>query len=232
VHRFFGIFFNPKVTLSAISQKPIWIDVLVILLITTSLFSYLIMPSSSQDRAQILKDNIKLKERIGEERLKQRIEELENPSPTFRVVSSFILTPLSVAIGFLISSFFILIIGRFFSIEGKYIQVFSAYLHANLVDKVLGNLIRLILILAQKSVMQTTTSFALLFPAVEMTSIKYVILSQIDFFQIWLFLILGFGLSEILRLEIKKALYVSYLFWLLKTLFYMSLGILGLRLMS
>ena len=38
------IFFNPKITLKAISEKPIWIDDLIILLIAWALFSYITTP--------------------------------------------------------------------------------------------------------------------------------------------------------------------------------------------
>ena len=40
-NRLQGIFFNPKVTLKAISEKPIWIDALIILLIAWALFNYI-----------------------------------------------------------------------------------------------------------------------------------------------------------------------------------------------
>jgi hypothetical protein len=121
---------------------------------------------------------------------------------------------------------------RMFSTEGNYKQIFSAILHANFIDKILGNALRLVLILTRKSVMQTTTSLALFFPKLEMTSPTFIILSQIDFFQIWLFGILGYGLSSIFKIELKKALILSYTFWVLKSLLYIALGLLGAKYMG
>jgi hypothetical protein len=109
--------------------------------------------------------------------------------------------------------------------------VFSAYLHANFIDKILGNALRLVLILSRKSVVQTTTSLALFFPRLEVTSAGFVILSHVDFFQLWLFGILSYGLSHIFKIEIKKALFLSYGFWLIKSLFYITIGLLTLRYM-
>lgn len=227
-----GVFFTPQLTLKAISEKPVWLDALIILLIVSALFTYITTPYSSKDQAEILKSSIKLQERIGEERFKQRIEQLENPSKTLVYLSSFLLSPITFLIGFLISSLIILVIGRFSSTEGNFVQIFSASLHVNFIDKILGNAVRLILILSRKSVMQTTTSFALLFPRLEVTSISFIVLSQFDFFQLWMFGILGYGLSHIFKIGIKKALFISYGFWLLKSLFNIALFSLSMKLMG
>lgn len=227
-----GVFFTPQLTLKAISEKPIWLDALIILLIVSALFTYITTPYSSKDQAEILKNSIKLQERMGEERFKQRIEQLENPSKSLVFLSSFLLSPITFLIGFLISSLIILVIGRFSSTEGNFVQVFSAYLYVNFIDKILGNALRLILILSRKSVMQTTTSLALLFPRLETTSFSFIVLSQIDFFQLWLFGILGYGLSHIFKIDIKKALFISYSFWLLKSLFNIALFSLSMKLMG
>lgn len=227
-----GVFFTPQLTLKAISEKPIWLDALIILLIVSALFTYITTPYSSKDQAEILKSSIKLQERMGEERFKQRIEQLENPSKSLVFLSSFLLSPITFLIGFLISSLIILVIGRFSSTEGNFVQIFSAYLYVNFIDKILGNALRLILILSRKSVMQTTTSLALLFPRLETTSFSFIVLSQIDFFQLWLFGILGYGLSHIFKIDIKKALFISYSFWLLKSLFNIALFSLSMKLMG
>jgi len=217
-------------TFKFISEKPVWFDALIILLILLSIITYIVTPYSNMDRAEILKNNIEYQERMGEEAFKQRIEQLENPSRTLVILSSFLLSPVSYVVGFLISSLIILAIGRFLSTEGNFKQVFSAYLHANFIDKILGNAVRLPLILSRKSVMQMTTSLAVLFPRLEVTSFGYIVLSQFDFFQLWLFGILGYGLSHIFKIETKKALIISYGFWLLKSLFYIALAYLGMRL--
>lgn len=227
-----GVFFTPQLTLKAISEKPIWLDALIILLIVSALFTYITTPYSSKDQAEILKSSIKLQERMGEESFEQWIEQLENPSKSLVFLRSFLLSPITFLIGFLISSLIILVIGRFSSTEGNFVQVFSAYLYVNFIDKILGNALRLILILSRKSVMQTTTSLALLFPRLETTSFSFIVLSQIDFFQLWLFGILGYGLSHIFKIDIKKALFISYSFWLLKSLFNIALFSLSMKLIG
>lgn len=224
--RFQGIFLNPQLTLKTLSEKPAWTGALIIILISLIIFSYIAIPYAQKDRLEIDKNDIKLRERLGEERFNQRLEFLEDPPKALLYFLSFVGTPAVYLIGFLISSLVILIIGRLTSTEGKYVQVFAAVLHVNFVDKILGNGLRLLLILTKKSAMQTTTSLALLFPRMEVTSLSYLILSQFDFFQLWLFGILGYGLSHIFKIELKKAVIISYVFWFLKSLFHIGMRLL------
>ncbi len=228
-NRLQGIFFNPKVTLKAISEKPIWIDALIILLIAWALFNYITTPYLQKDTLQLLQSSDKLQERMGEDRFNEMIKRTKNPTKTSVLLSNLLYKPGGLLVGFLFSSLIILAISRMFSTEGNYKQVLAAVLHANFIDKILGNALRLVLILTRKSFMQTTTSLALFFPKLEMTSPTFIILSQVDFFQLWLFGVLGYGLSSIFKIELKKALILSYSFWVLKSLLYIVYGLIAIR---
>jgi len=228
-NRFQGIFFNPKVTLKAISEKPIWIDALIILLIAWALFNYITTPYLQKDTLQLLQSSDKLQERMGEDRFNEMIKRTKNPTKASVLLSNLLYKPGGLLVGFLFSSLIILAISRMFSTEGNYKQVLAAVLHANFIDKILGNALRLVLILTRKSFMQTTTSLALFFPKLEVTSPTFIILSQVDFFQLWLFGVLGYGLSSIFKIELKKALILSYSFWVLKSLLYIVYGLIAIR---
>jgi len=228
-NRLQGIFFNPKVTLKAISEKPIWIDALIILLIAWALFNYITTPYLQKDTLQLLQSSDKLQERMGEDRFNEMIKRTKNPTKASILLSNLLYKPGGLLVGFLFSSLIILAISRMFSTEGNYKQVLSAVLHANFIDKILGNALRLVLILTRKSFMQTTTSLALFFPKLEVTSPAFIILSQVDFFQLWLFGVLGYGLSSIFKIELKKALILSYSFWVLKSLLYIAYGLITIR---
>ncbi|NIO48138.1 MAG: hypothetical protein GTN73_01670 [Candidatus Aminicenantes bacterium] len=228
-NRFQGIFFNPKITLKAISEKPVWIDALIILLIAWALFNYVTTPYLQKDTLQLLQSSTKLQERMGEDAFNRMIERTKNPSKARVLLSSLLQKPATLLIGFLFSSLIILAMSRMFSTEGNYKQVLSAILHANFIDKILGNALRLVLILTRKSFMQTTTGLALFFPKLEITSPAFIILSQVDFFQLWLFGVLGYGLSSIFKIELKKGLILSYSFWFLKSLLYIAYGLISIR---
>ena len=132
-------------------------------------------------------------------------------------------------VGIFFSSLILLIMGRFVSSQGGYLPVLAAVVHANFVDKLLGNGVRALLIGTRHSVMQTSTSLALLFPKMEVTTPAYIMLGQLDFFQIWMFGVLGLGLSAIFKIETKKAMFISYGFWLIKSLLTIALGVFFLR---
>lgn len=221
-----GVFFNPQSTFQNLAEKPAWKDILIFILILTAVFSYLVTPYVQQDMLESMKGNVKLQERLGEERFNQMLDRYENPTLASRILGSFVGAPVTHTIGLLLSTLFLLLIGRMTSTEGKFVLVFSAFLHANIIDKLLGNAVRLILVFTRKSMMQTTTSLALFFPRLEVMSTPYLILSQFDFFQIWMFGILGYGLAAVFKIEMKKALFVSYGFFVLKSLFNIGLALL------
>jgi hypothetical protein len=226
-----GVFFNPKPVFEGLAQKPVWVDALILLLVLLVLFTYFTSPFLQKDQLGLMKDNVRLKERMGEDRFNALIERTENPSPASRAVQFFAATPFFYAAVLFFHSLLILILARFVSTQGTYIQVLAALVHANYVDKLLGNVVRAVLAFTKKSVMQTTTGLALLFPKLEVTSTPYMILANIDFFQLWLFGVLGYGLSAVFKIDLKKALILSYSFWFLKSLGNIALALVGMSFM-
>jgi hypothetical protein len=225
LNAFFGVFLNPKQTLKAISEKPRWIEALIIVLIAWALFAYITAPIAQKDSIKVIEDNIKFKERVGEDQFNNMIDKLKNPTPTQVLFRPFIMQPVSLTIGLLFSCLIMFGMGRLISTEGKYIQVFSGFLYASFIDKILGNAVRLLLILSKKSILETSTGLALFFPHLEVTSTAFIILTQIDIFQLWMFGIFSYALSYIFNIEVKKALFISYGFWLLKALLYIAMGL-------
>ena len=213
-----GIFFNPRPVFDGLAAKPVWVDALIVVLVALIAFNLVVAPYMQKDQLRLMKDNSALKERMGVERYDQMIQNMENPSARSRIIQTFVTTPLFYLIALLLQALILLILGRFLSSQGAYVQVLSVLLHASLVDKLFGNAVRMVLALTRKSLMQTSTSLALLFPKMEVTSTFYIMLAQVDFFQIWLFGILAFGLAAVFKIELKKALFFSYGVWFLKAL--------------
>lgn len=225
--RLIGTFFDPGKTFRASTEKPVWVDALILVLILIVVFHYLVYPLTQKDSLKLLEDNAaKFKEKWGEERYNAALQRAKAGS---RILSAGVIMPVYYLIGFLLSSLIVLGMGRLISVQGSYLQVFSLMLHANFVDKLLGNAVRLFLILTRKSVMQTSTGLSIFFPNLETTSTAYLVLSQVDFFQLWMFGIFGLGLSYAFKIEAKKGLFLSYLFWVIKYLLTIGLGIIRIR---
>ena len=224
IQRIKGVFFEPKAVFDGLAAKPAWIDALVVLLVALIAFNLLVAPHLQKDRLALIKDNAALKERLGEDAYARMIERTEHPSRGGRIVQIFVTTPLFLVAGLLLQSLLLLIMGRLSSTQGTYVQVLSALVHASLADKLLGNAVRLALILVRKSAAQVSTGLALFFPDLEVTSTAYIVLSQVDFFQLWLFGLLAFGLAAVFKIGFRKALVLSYGLWLAKALLNIGIG--------
>jgi len=223
-----GVFFNPRPVFDGLAAKPAWVDALVVIIVALIAFNLVVAPYMQKDQLQLMKDNSALKERVGVESYDKMIQNMENPSPRSRIIQTFVTTPLFYLIPLFLQALILLILGRFLSSQGTYVQTLSVLLHASLVDKLFGNAVRMVLALTRKSLMQTSTSLALLFPKMEVTSTSYIMLSQVDFFQIWVFGILAFGLAAVFKIELKKALFLSYGVWFLKALVNVGIAMIGM----
>jgi len=222
-----GVFFDPKRTFDGLAGKPVWIDTLVVVLLALIAFNLVVAPYMQKDQLQLMKGNAALMERMGEDAYTKMIERTEHPSPSGRIVQTFVATPLFFLAALLLQSLILLILGRLLSTQGVYVQVLAALIHANVIDKLLGNGVRLALALTRKSLMQTSTGLALLFPNLEVTSTAYIMLSQIDLFQLWMFGVLALGLAAIFKISIPKAMALSYALWLLKAAANVGIGLIA-----
>jgi len=193
VSRFLGIYLKPKKTCEFLAKKPLWIDTLVILLLVILAFSYALVPYT------------------------RTLEGIANPNRFVILLRAVLWTHLYL-LGFLVSSLVLLVLSRLIAEGGHFSQVFSVYIHANLIDKTLGNAVRLFLLFSHKSIFKATTSMAGFFPDLDVHSLGYAVATQIDIFQIWLFAVLGLGLAAIFKMGIKKGLFLAYGFWFLKAL--------------
>jgi hypothetical protein len=227
-----GVFFSPTPVFRSLAEKPVWVDALVILILLMAVFSAVVAPYTQTDQLKMYKDNAKLQQRMGETRYNEMIAKMENASPSSAVARGVIWGTAMGAIGLLFSVLVLLMLGRFVSTQGNFVGVLAALVHASFIDKLLGNGLRSFLILTRKSVMQTSTSLAMLFPNIEVTSPAYVILGQLDLFQLWMFGVLAIGLSAVFKVSLRKSLFISYGFWLLKSVVYIALGIIGMSYMK
>jgi hypothetical protein len=228
VKRLEGVFFNPKPVFDGLAEKPVWIDALIVVLVALIAFNLLVAPYMQKDQLSLLKDNAALKERMGDVAYAKMVERTEHPSQTFRIMQTFVMTPLYFLAALLLQGLILLILGRMMSTQGTYVQVLAVLIHANFIDKLLGNGVRLILALTRKSLMQTSTSLALLFPHIEVTSAPYIMLAQVDFFQLWMFGVLALGLAAVFKISVKKALILSYGMWFLKAIVNVGIGLIGM----
>ncbi len=229
VQRLQGTFFSPDHTFKSLAAKPVWVGACLIILIATLLYTILINPYLQQDQLRLMENNVELRDRYGDERIDQMLETMRNP-PRWRIIAGHVMSVVGLLAGLLITSLIILVLGRMGSTEGRFIQIFAVLVHASFVDKLLGNAVRTFLVLYQKSFFQSTTTLAAFFPRLEVTSTSFIVLSQIDFFQLWMFGILALGLVHIFKIERRRAFLISFAFWFLKSALHIGVTLMSMRL--
>jgi hypothetical protein len=226
--RFLGVFTNPKEIFPSLAEKPIWVDAMIIVLIATIIYGYLIAPFSAKENYELMQGSTKLRAQLGEERfntmLEQSRQKAEQQGFSERLFQGSGAGLMAVMV-ILIQTLILLVLSKFFSTQGTYQQLMSAMFHANFINCLLGNFLRFILASAKQSIMKVSTGLAVFFPALEPTSSAFIILNSIDFFQLWMFGVLGYAISAIFKMELKKAFIISYVFWAFKTIFNIALGI-------
>jgi len=225
--RLLGTFFYPGRTFRAIADRPLWVAALILVLILISLYSYLTFPFGQKDRLRSVEANTaKLTEKWGQTGYASEVERIKSHS---RSLSAFLVIPLTSLFGLLFAALIVLGMARLVSTEGNYLQVFSSLLHASLVDKLLGNGLRLYLILSQKSVSGISTGLAVFFPKLDVMSVPSALLSQVDPFQIWMHGLFALGLAAAFKINLKKGLVISFVFWFFKSLLAVALFIIRTR---
>jgi hypothetical protein len=228
IERLTGVFASPRRTFSAVAEKPVWGDVLIVILIALAVYATVVAPYAQHEQVQMLKDSAKLKERMGQERFNQYIADQEKPATPWKMVQTAGGAPLIFVLSMLVQAAALMVLGRFVSTQGTFKQVFASLIHANLIYALAGNGVRMILSLMRRSVMQVSTGLPLLFPKMEVTSTPYLILAQVDFFQLWVFGVLAFGLAAAFKIDLKKALVLSYAVWFLKAVANVGLALFGM----
>jgi hypothetical protein len=228
VKRIEGVVFRPKPTFEGLAARPAWIDTLVFVLAALITFNLIIAPFMMRDQLERDKNSPVLREKLGEEIYQKRISALENPSRLSVAGQTIVYHGLTFIFALLLQALVLFIGARYFCSQGTYVQILSVLLHASVIDKFLGNAVRLILILSRQTMTQTSTGLAMLFPKLDSMSMPYIILNQIDLFQLWMFGLLAIGLSAVFKVRFRKALVLSYALWLLKAAVNIGFGLITL----
>lgn len=226
--RLVGTFFFPGRIFKAIAERPLWVDALIVVLILISLYTYFVFPFEQKDNLRSMEENAaKLKDKWGESGYAGEVERIRGQN---RSLDAFLVTPLTHLFVLLFSALIVLGTGHLVSTQGNYLQVFSMLLHASLIDKLLGNGLRLFLISGRGSAVQAPTSLAVFLPKPDAMPIACALLGQVDLFQIWMFCLFGSGLAAAFKISLKKGLIISFAFWFLKSTLAVALAILRARL--
>jgi hypothetical protein len=222
---FMGVIGNPGPTIGKLMDKKRWLAVFILILLTTAAVTYLSYPITKVEGAKFIRDS-EMANKLTEEQLAN----LDKFTPTQRFIGSLTQLPL-VALILLMAAFFVYLFFKVAGAEGNFSHYFSAVAHASVLDMVLGGILKAAL-MAIKKTMMIHTGLTMFFPALDFRSMPFLILSQFDFFSIWYLLAMALGIAYFTKFSPKKSITVVVLYFLFKSLVFVSFSYFSMKLMG
>ncbi len=214
ISRFLDVFISPSKISEEIKEKPRILEPLIIVLIFAIIFTFLTARIQSKDSVEYIKMNPRMADRIPQDRL----EKMANPSHSSILIRSFILSPITIVFYLLIFSVVLLVIVKIAGGAGEFKHFFSIAFFSSYIDYVIGNGIKTFLTLQKGTSIGVSTGLSLFFPDISMTSSTYIIISLIDFFSIWSYIVVAIALSKVSRFSFTKAIVISAIIFMLRVI--------------
>jgi hypothetical protein len=198
--RFIGIFTSPMNTLKDVAARPDWIVPMAILVLTSIILVYLLLPAILADASRGIEKMVD----AGKIPMDQA-EKMQEASETFTGKIAPLLGGLKVIVFSLVTTALLLFVGNII-LSGKatFQQMFSVYLWTGMVD-LLGSILRLPLALKQNTMM-VFFSPAAFFPEEAQESVLFKVSSFLDVFALWRIALIGLGFAVLYRFSVGKSL--------------------------
>ena len=195
---FMGVISSPGITIGKLMDKKRWLAVFILILLTTSIVTYLSYPITRVEGAKFIRDS-EMASKFSDEQLAN----LDKFTPAQRIIGALTQLPLA-ALMLLMAAFFVYLFFKVAGAEGNFSHYFTGVVHASVLDMFLGGILKAALI-AIKKTMLVETGLTMFFPALNFRSLPYLILSQFDFFSIWYLAALALGIVFFSKISLKKS---------------------------
>ena len=222
---FMGVISSPGPTIGKLMAKKRWLAVFILILLATTIITYLSYPITKVEGAKFIRDS-EMANKLSEEQLAN----LDKFTPTQRLISALTQPPLA-ALMMLLAAFFVYLFFKVAGAEGNFSNYFSGVVHASVLDMFLGGILKAALISIKKT-MFVHTGLTMFFPALDFRSIPFLILSQFDFFSIWYLLALTLGIAYFTKISRRKSVTIASLYFLFKSLVFVSFSYFSMKLMG
>lgn len=223
--RFAGVLLFPARTFAALSERPVWVDALVVVLAAGAVTGSLVFPFVRQDRLRTFEAAAPgFVEKYGQTQYAEAVARIKGES---RALGAFLVRPLLSLTSLLFTSLAALAAGRALARRGHFLQVFSALLHAAFADGVLGNAVRQTLVRSRGTALHLPTTLVALFPSLPDGTAAYAALARVDIFSLWTYGLFGVGLAAVFKFGLGKGLALAYALWLLGGLAGLALAAVG-----
>jgi hypothetical protein len=222
---FMGVIVSPGPTIGKLMDKKRWLAVFILILLTTSIVTYLSYPITKVEGAKFIRDS-EMANKLSEEQLAN----LDKFTPTQRVFGALYPMIWS-ALGMLLGAFFIYLFFKVAGVEGIFSHFFSGVVQASILDMFLGGIVKTTLVLLKKT-MFVHTGLTMLAPGLDFRSMPFLLLSQFDFFSIWYLLALALGIAYFTKISTQKSITIVVLYFIFKSLVFVSFSYFSMKLMG
>jgi len=203
--RMLGTFFEPRKVFTSLDKKPVWLDVLVVLLILLVITLYFFQPLILETQ----KEKILKNEKLSEEAKSMAVESFNQPFTKIMIWVGGILG--FVIVFFVVALVFFFIANFILGGEGRFNRMLSIYAHASLV-MLPASIVKIPLAIAKKSMSVQTSPAVFLSPEAEGTAL-FSFLSSFDIFTIWTIILISLGISVLYKFSLKKASIMVVIPW-------------------
>jgi len=194
------VFFHPGAAISRSMQKKRWVIYLFILLVIQIItFAVLFNFNRVNESAQLSDSQLEIIKTYGPSIKKLMI--------TFTLII--------ILITYLIGAFFIYLFYKIGNAEGLYVQYFSGFIHASLIDAGLGNIFKTIFFSIEKTGFAFFNAAAF-FPTITQQNFLFHLLSQIDPISLWALTALAIGISRYSGITLVKSIRIAFYYLLFK----------------
>jgi hypothetical protein len=222
----FGIYFSPTRTFERLKEKPVWLVPLIVVVVANLAVTALAIHYfdwSSQREAALER----MQERgMTEEQIEQATERMDAlyGSPLMKTVFPVVGALITQVIGVLFLTVVFNLGLPLLGASGNFKRSLSVVAHGSLVA-VPGAVVRAILILLRRSA-EVSTSLQAAFPDLKQGFLA-VVLSRIDLFVIWQFILFGLGLKVAFDTKGNRSYWLVFGVWILITLVLAALSLLS-----
>ena len=222
---FMGVISNPGPTIGKVMDKKRWLAAFILILVTSSIIAYISYPVTKVEGARFIRES-EMAGKLSEEQLAN----LDKFTPAQRLFGALTQIPMA-ALMMLFGAFFVYLFFKVVGAEGIFSNYFSGVAYASLLDGFLGAILKGVMMSLKKTLF-VETGLTMFFPALDFRSMPYIVLSQFDFFSIWYLLILALGIAQFARINLKKSIMVMVLYFIFKSLVFVSFSYFSMKLMG
>lgn len=214
-----GIINSPGQVLGRLMREKNWVPVFILILAAAALFTYITFPIQIARLAESAEASGYLPE--------EQILYLQS-NPSFTLLMTCALKMFGMFLGFVVAAFFVYLFFGIGGSEGYYVNFFSLVVNASIIDILIPEIIETVSILLNINLLIFFNA-AIFLPTLKPEHFSHLLLTQVTLFSLWYMIALALGVAAFSKMNFKKCLFISILYFVFKSVIQASFAYLLFR---